>query len=482
LVAPTTWATEEPPPLLYLLEGLLPLGAPAILAAKSNAGKSLLAMQLSFAVATGRSLFGRKGPEQPLKVLFVELEDDPGEVQRRFRRCLDLAREDPTWTAQDQATLEANWRFVEPDRTSAAPKALAVILPYLLAHAEQLAKEGARVGLIVLDTFAALSDGEENKAEVHQAFWSACYTLAAATGGTPLVVHHVRKLGTATTGNRGPAMTERLNFDALRGSSAIVAGARAIIQVEPLAPDEARRVNLDEERAAAGNYLVLALTKNAGGPKGAWIALEQREASENGAGFFTPLPGGERVCAGLRSKGAVAALNLSEALLLSIADGCHDREELAKRHWPEKTTEKAERALKAQLSHFKSREKWLQQGRGFALTAQGFMKAQELRRNRGDLNGDFTGSRNGETGAGIESEKVSTGDIDGDLPPTGTETGSPAVSQRRLAPMVPGQKSPKSPSPRRGDGGDFSPSSPSGGRQGDPLACAAEVEEDLVDL
>jgi hypothetical protein len=460
LVAPAGWATSEPPPSRYLLDGLLPLGAPAILAAKSNAGKSLLAMQISFAVATGRPLFGRRGPTRPLAVLFVELEDDPGEVQRRFRRCLDLAREDPTWTDQDQATLEAHWRFVEPVWTSTTPKTLAGILPHLLAHAEQISREGVQLGLVILDTFAALSEGDENKAETLQGFWPACHSLATSTGGTPLVIHHVRKLGTTATGTRGPAMADRLNFDMLRGSTAIVAGARAVIQLEPLSPDEASKLNLDSERAAAGNYLVLALTKNAGGPKGSWIALEQREASENGAGFFTPLPGGDRVCASLRSKAAVATLTLAENVFLTIVEAIDagrepDRKELARRHWPGETPEKAEKALKTQISHMRTRHKWLQSGRSWELTVAGFTKAQELKGKLGDQLGDFAQAKGAEGEESCGFTKVSNGNFAGDVASLGTVTGSPAAPQMRLAPPVPEVKVSKSPTPYRGERGDL---------------------------
>jgi hypothetical protein len=439
----------------YLLDGLLPLGVPAILAATSNAGKSLIGMMISFAVAAGWNLFGRKGPEEPLKVLFVEMEDDEAEIKRRHRRCRDLFREDPNWGPQQEALLKANWRGLAPEYTSAIPKTIISLLPFLQAHGEVLCRDGGQVGLIVLDTFASLSEGEENRAEVQREFWAACYSLAASTGGTPLVIHHVRKPGAGPKGKNGPSMVERLNFDALRGSSAIVASAQAIIQAEPMTSEEAARLGLDEERAAAGNFVILALTKIKSGSKGAWIALEQRETWENGAGFFVPMANGDRVCAALKGKGASANLNLREAIFLSIVDGCEDRQELAKRHWPGIPPDKAERALKSQLSHMKSRGGWFQKGQGFKLTGDGFAKAQELRRSGGDFEGDLSIGEDRKTSNHAGFEHVSSGDFAGDFAPTGTETGSPAESQRRLAPLVPGKKSPKSPSPRRGAGGDF---------------------------
>lgn len=434
---PIEWS-EEPPALRYLVEGLLPEGAPAILAGRSNSGKSMLGIEFSFAVATGRDLFGRKGPSEPMFAVFVELEDAPDEVHRRYLRCLDLFREDPSWNDADEANLRNNWRALVPNWSSRAHRMLPALVPYLQEYARALCANGGRVGLIVLDPLASLSAGEENKAETHQVFWSACYTLAEMTGSTPLVVHHVRKLSTAQ--GKGPSMSERLSFDSLRGSSAIVAAARAVLQVEPLTPEEAARVGLDEERAGAGNYVVLALTKNASGPKGTWMALEQKEAGEKGAGFFVSLPGGDRACAALRGKAAAAKLSLAESVLLSIANGIQDRKELATRHWPAESEEKAAVSLKTMLSHLRSRHGWLQKGRGFDLTLNGFTKVQEMRSLHGSRAGDFESGETSESLSRRGFEKVSNGDFDGDITPSGTATGSPARLQSVQAPPVPGVK------------------------------------------
>jgi hypothetical protein len=164
---------------------------------------------------------------------------------------------------------------------------------------------------------------------------------------------------------------------------------------------------------------------------------------------------GERVCAALRGKAAAAKLTLAEAILLAIADGCEDRQELAKKHWPGEVPEKAAESLKSQLSHLRSKYKWLQTGRGFLLTHQGFLKVQEMRRTQGDFAGDFHSSDNHGMSTGADGTEVPQGDFAGDLAPTGTETGSPAVSKRRLAPPVPVAKVPKSHFPRRGEPGDF---------------------------
>lgn len=377
----------------WLLQELLPWGSPAILAGKSNVGKGMIAMQLSLAVATGRGLFGFPGTGQPKNVLMLGMEDDRNELHRRFLRCLDLLREEEDWGEADERLLRENWRAVVPVWTSSVQKTLTGLRDYLVAEATRLCRNGKPMGLIVLDTFAALSEGEENRAEVQQAFWTHCHTLAETTGATPLVVHHVRKaLG---AGGRPPSMGERLSFDNLRGSSAIVAGARAILQAEALTVQEAGRLGLDEDRALAGNYLVMALTKFNAGPKGAWVALDQRQAGEKGAGFFVPMANGTTVCVALKGRAALARLSLAEEVLRSIAEGCADREELARRHWASDTPEKAASKLKNMLQDLRRKYHWLQPG-AMRLTIQGFEKAQMLRRRAGGGGSLLPGSPEGE--------------------------------------------------------------------------------------
>lgn len=355
MLDPTIWLTYEPPPIRWLLKGLLPHGLPAILAGKSNCGKSLAAMQMSMAVAVGASLFGLETDGVARKVLFVSMEDDSEELHRRFCRCLDLLRQSLLWAPHMESRLLANWRAVVPVWASKELKTLVALTGHLQGFSAQLCEAGEHLGLIVLDTFASLSEGEENKAEAQQAFWAACHQLVESTGATPLVIHHVRK----TLSQSPPSMSERLNFENLRGSSAIVGGARAILQMEPLFPSEATKQDLDEDRAIAGNYAILALTKINGGPKGAWMALEQREASDVGAGFFDLMESSDRICAVLRSKATVAKLRQAEGILLAIADKV-SREEIAKRYWPD-AKDRATKLTKA-ISALRTRQKWIEKG------------------------------------------------------------------------------------------------------------------------
>jgi hypothetical protein len=370
---PADWLDSTPPAVRFLLEGLLPLGEPAILAAKSNAGKSLIALQVSIATATGRGLWGLHGAPAPLQVLFLEMEDSKEELQRRLQRAVDLFREETDWGPADDEMLRANLHFLTPRWKSQQPKNLVAMTPFLLGKAAALTRDGAQLGLLVLDTFAALSPGKEVDAETHAPFWASCFNIRDTTGAALLVCHHYRKM------SDGLGLYERLSFDQVRGSTAIVAGARAVLQVEPLSPKEAARVGLDEERAAAGNYLALGLTKFNAGPKASCRLLEQRQAGETGGGFFTLHPDSERICATLRSKGALAKLDKTQAVFMDMVNGL-ERKAIAKKHWPDASTDKQrDGRMRDTVYRLKKELKWLQAD-GQTPTDIGMAKVLEFRR------------------------------------------------------------------------------------------------------
>lgn len=355
---PTSWATSDAPPVRWLVKGLLPQGVPAIFAGKSNGGKSLIALHLSLSVASGLPFFGYESDGVAKKVLYLSMEDDQDELRRRFRRCLEYFRESKFWTEKEEAKLLSNWRPVFPNWASDEKKTLGAIAGHLQRFADELCSTGGQLGLIVLDTLAALSEGDENDANVQSALWASCHRLVEGTGASSLMIHHVRK----QAANSKLSMAERLNFDNLRGSSAIVAGTRAIIQLEPLSPEESVKHGLDEDRAAAGNYVILAMTKQISGVKGGWVALQQRAVDEVGAGFFELMADSENICASLRSKAAAAKLSQAQSILLDLSDGV-PLEDIALKHWP-KYIAQSDRTKKLQkaLSDIRRRQKWLEPG------------------------------------------------------------------------------------------------------------------------
>jgi hypothetical protein len=333
----------------------------------------MLSLEVAATVATGRGFFGRMGSGKPKASLVVQMEDSPEELHRRCSRLYDVLRTEPEWSDTDEINLQKNLIFLVPDWRSELPRTLPSLVPLILDKCAALAKEGRTVGLIILDTLAALSDGDENSVEAQRGIWPSCYALRDATGACVLVVHHTRKAFTAA---KTPRLVDRLNFDSLRGSSAIVAGARFILQIEPLTTIEAGKLGLDLEKTQRGGLAVLGMTKVVSGPKGDMLLLEQLEGV--GGGFWVVHSRSDLLIAQLLANGAVEKLTLAEAVLKSIASGTTDRQTLAKLHWPDRTEAKGLDALKGLLNHLRNRHRWLESGSSMALTLAGQRRVQEL--------------------------------------------------------------------------------------------------------
>ncbi|HNX94252.1 MAG TPA: AAA family ATPase [Holophaga sp.] len=368
------WPNTIPPDPRWLMPELLAAGESGILAGRSNCGKGLLTLQIAVGLASGWGVFNGLGAGDARGVVFVEMEDSPEEQHRRFKRLLDWWRLSPDWTQDHEACLARNFALMVPDWKSEQGKTLPSILPNILAECAKQKTLGVETGLIVLDTLAALSEGDENAVESQRGLWPACYELRDATGACVLLVHHTRKL---TSQGKPLRLHDRLAFDSLRGSSAIVGGARFVGQMEALTAAEAAKLNLDEEKAQRGGYVALGMTKVVSGPKGGALLLEQRDGV--GGGFWEIHPDSDRLMAELQSPAAAAKLTLVESVLQSIGLGLTDRKLLAQRHWPHELEAKAAANLKAVMNHLRNRHHWIEPGLSMALTDAGKRQLKKLK-------------------------------------------------------------------------------------------------------
>jgi len=373
------WGFRPPPQCTWLFHNIVALGEVGILAGRSNSGKGMLSMEMAACVATGRPLFGCQSDGKPRHALVVQMEDSAEELERRYVRLRDLLRQEPDWSEVDDNNLLRHMHFFIPNWEVEGGKSLVAILPNLEAAIKAIKYDGEEVGLIVLDTLAALTEGDENSVEAQRALWPSCYRLRDLSGAALLVIHHVRKKANNT---KPEPVMDRMNFDGLRGSTAIVAGARSVLQLEPLTEAEAGKIGLDDEKAQKGGYALLGLTKVVSGPKGDTLLLEQQEGV--GGGFWALHPNSEKLCAQLRSRGAVERLSQDEEVLLSIANGLVQVKALAAKHWPQKGPQAAGH-LKAVMNRLRNRHCWIIAGRSMELTEAGRRKVMEL---RGEVQGE----------------------------------------------------------------------------------------------
>ncbi|MDE2375084.1 MAG: AAA family ATPase, partial [Hyphomicrobiales bacterium] len=229
----------EARPIAWLCRGTIPLGVPVLLAAMGGLGKSYLALDLALQIAAGVA-----GLEQVRKILggriavegtaaVVTAEDSFDAVHRRLNRI------DPT-----SRRLRHPKRLIVlplPDAGGVRPlvasdgKTLART-PFFNDFKEQLLRL-ADLRLVVIDPLQAfvLADVNADPAAA-QFLWSAVAELAAATGATVLLTHHMRKDGMLRIADGDDAR------EAIRGTTALVDGARLAYALWKLDDEAARPI------------------------------------------------------------------------------------------------------------------------------------------------------------------------------------------------------------------------------------------------
>ncbi len=149
-------AGKAVPPRHWLVPGLVPSGTVTLLGGDGGTGKSLLALQLAYAVATGGTWLGRGVASG--SALFISAEDDEAELHRRLGDVVQA--DEGRFGDLDRLTL----------RSLAGEDALLAMLDRstgALAPSGLYAEIEARMGrdapaLVVLDTLADLFPGNEN--------------------------------------------------------------------------------------------------------------------------------------------------------------------------------------------------------------------------------------------------------------------------------------------------------------------------------
>ena len=190
------------PPALnpVLIPGIVRKGYTIEVGGKAKVGKSMFAIGLVVRVVCGGDFCGRE-IQGGGRCLYVDPEIHPYELHKRFNRvCWSMGA--------DAHKIDANvvkWSL----RGATTPEGKPPTITDIAHDIEARCKPGD-FDLIVLDSCAALLEGNENESQTIRAFYNAVLRIAEATGATVLFVVH---FGKAKDGDRDPA-------DRARGSSA----------------------------------------------------------------------------------------------------------------------------------------------------------------------------------------------------------------------------------------------------------------------
>mgnify|MGYP001602710720 CR=1 FL=1 len=180
------WPDGEPPKRKWLVDGLIPAGNVTMLNGDGGVGKSLLAMQLLTAAATGRDWIGRK--VEPCRALGIFCEDEAEELQRRqhaINRHYGLG-----WGDLDSLTLISR---VGRDNILVAFEKFteAAQLSAFCGEIENLAGESG-ASLIVLDSLHDFFAGNENIRGQARQFVASIRGIVPPGGAVVLTAHPSR--------------------------------------------------------------------------------------------------------------------------------------------------------------------------------------------------------------------------------------------------------------------------------------------------
>ncbi len=278
------WLDVDPPERQYLLvdryeEGVLPLGKVGLLAGAGGTGKTLLMVATAIAVAAGRTLFGLYGYRvaSPGPVALVLAEEETEEVRRRLHAnaaALDLNDDEKDLVRQGVFPVPAAGRSVglsRPGEQDIVESAFCAALKQRLVEAAP--PEGWR--LVILDPlsrFAGLDVEVDNAAATR--FIQIAETFLDLPGNpTVLVAHHTTKEARKSP-SRGST--------AVRGSSALVDGARWVAELTPeeMTDDQFQFASLVWFRVSKSNYTASGtplLLKHALGAGGTLVAASKEE-------------------------------------------------------------------------------------------------------------------------------------------------------------------------------------------------------------
>jgi hypothetical protein len=229
--------TGPPPERKWLIDGVLPIGVPGMVAAIGGAGKSMLLMDLAAKVALTGS--GSLMPLEALGGILVQTEgtavmltaeDDQDEVHRRTAHLI-LDKPDP----------EKLIIIPLPNAGGAIPFVrMGRDGPELTEEYDDLREsllEIQNLRLVVIDPLQSFAGGDMNKdPAAGSLFFSGMGRIAAETGATVLATHHFRK------GNSKPILTANDAREAIRGTTALVDGGRWSYALWEEEKEEAKKI------------------------------------------------------------------------------------------------------------------------------------------------------------------------------------------------------------------------------------------------
>lgn len=186
----------------WLVQGLLPARAVALLGGAPKGGKTWMETEIAIAVASGTHAFGEFRVHNPGTVLMLYLEDDERHLRNRFR-ALTVGRQIDFDAALGRIHYEARLSIDLKNNDDCAG---------IVASARALPEPPK---LICIDPLRDASSGEENSNDDMRDVMHRIRAIRDVTGAAILINHHLSKPGDGKGGGNASI------FDRFRGAGAI---------------------------------------------------------------------------------------------------------------------------------------------------------------------------------------------------------------------------------------------------------------------
>ncbi len=205
-------------PQLMLIPDILPAGEVGMLVGEPATSKTQLSLTMGIALAAGLPFMGMAIGE-PVHVAFFSMEGSRRAIENRLRRIADQVNpgHDPEVTALIAENFHGIYQTGSPGASDSDPMA------GIADHVTYMVEAEVIPSLIIIDTLACVSLGDENSTEAARPIWAYANHIREITGGTVMFIHHLGKPGN----KQGQAPRSALH--AVRGASAHRAAARFIL-------------------------------------------------------------------------------------------------------------------------------------------------------------------------------------------------------------------------------------------------------------
>ena len=219
----------KPEPQRFLVDGLIPMGKPGLLAASGGVGKSLSVIQLALAICCGGRWWGKDVTERGNSIIFAS-EDDLPEIHRR----LELL--DP----QGKRFKSEHEVYIFPIPEQKEPMILLReegVTELAMELVEEI-KSIPDVKLVCFDPLQAFTTGNVSSSnEVGQLWGSYCANISARLKCCTLTIHHLNKQG--LTVDSDDSMVQRTS---VRGASSLVDSQRFCLTMALASVEDCERI------------------------------------------------------------------------------------------------------------------------------------------------------------------------------------------------------------------------------------------------